>query len=409
MRLFSPWSPVRAWLNRGRAELSPIAFHKWPWSRDWVDGAAKAGAAGQTTDPRSRLEAEIRDYCGLGPTDAVALAGSGRTALRLGLSALSRLVPTRKRVVCPTYCCQSVLAAILASDLVPVFIDTGPELNSSADQYIAALSDEVLCVVVVNLCGKRLDDASRRAVLDACRARGIFTIEDDAQNCQAQPTPRTDMEIHSFGFGKLGMATAGGALIYRRAGEQIALELEDFLDEPESAASDRFEYFSAKYSSSEVTEHLAARYNQANARFERTRMTRLDAELALATLRRAPEIVARGVAIGQRLSQTVARFPHVYGYCGIERNIFFRFPVILRGVAEFNRFWTHMSSRGIELEGMYVPLHLRFPELHAGDSLVCAEMIYGRIFNVPNRVSLSEEELTKICDALEAFGRECPT
>ena len=198
-----------------------IAFHKWPWPDDARERGLALRAAEAPGSHRG-LEQELRRYLQLDLTDEIALVGSGRTALRLAFSALSRLDPTRKRVICPTYCCQSVLGAILASNLTPTFIDTGPELNSLADQYLAALRRDVLCVTVVNLCGKRLDDASRYTVFNACRARGVFTIEDNAQNCQAQPAPRADMEVHSFGFGKLGMATAGGALVFRCAVEPVA-------------------------------------------------------------------------------------------------------------------------------------------------------------------------------------------
>ena len=65
-----------------------------------------------------------------------------------------------------------------------------------------------------------------------------------------------------------------------------------------------------------------------------------------------------------------------------------------------------MTEAKIELEGMYLPLHLKFSELHNGSPLPYAEGVYSRVFNVPNRASLDRSEVARLCRVLDQFGRE---
>src|ERR1700691_3455634 len=123
------------------------------------------------------------------------------------------------------------------------------------------MTDDVLAVLVVNLCGKRLSDDDRKRVFELCRAKRIFAIED---NCHffwpPGGEPRPDMEMHSFGFGKVLPATAGGALIARVAGVQVEAELARYAAEPIPAALSRFRYFMAKFGNGVAPAHIEEAY-----------------------------------------------------------------------------------------------------------------------------------------------------
>ena len=119
------------------------------------------------------------------------------------------------------------------------------------------------------------------------------------------------------------------------------------------------------------------------------------------SVQQAVNTTNRLVEIGKRLSEVTARYPDVYRNKSESRDIFFRFSVVLRDSELFNAFWTHLTEQGIELEGMYVPLHLRYPQACEAEPCETAESVYRRVFNVPNRASLTAQEVNRIAGALE--------
>jgi dTDP-4-amino-4,6-dideoxygalactose transaminase len=381
-----------------------IVFHRWPWS-DTQLGAFTSSATAAEGSYQALLEKELRAYLDIADDVQVTLLGSGRTALRLGLTELRKLRPERRRVIIPTYCCGSVHEAVVLSGLVPVYVDTTDNLVSLTDQYLSALDDSILAVVVVNLCGQWIEEQSRQGLLDACRRRGAFVIEDNAQcyrRCFGEPA---DMEIHSFGFGKMGMATAGGALTSWVASPEIGEALQNYRTGTKASATQRFRYFQQKFGAQPDEKEPTDAMSNTTDQYGDVFLSELDAALALEGLRNAPATIERSISIGERFVAAIKSFPEVYRPTVRERNIFFRFPVILRSVQLRDLFWTHMRSCKIELEGMYIPLHLRHPEDHVSMPLGKAESLYQCIFNIPNRVTLSSVEVDRIVDAVASFGK----
>jgi dTDP-4-amino-4,6-dideoxygalactose transaminase len=393
-------------LQRGAAapQASEIEFHRWPWS-DAELGTffTSSPAAGGY---RALLEKELRAYLNLADDVLVVLVGSGRTALRLGLTAMRKLRPERRRVIVPTYCCGSVLEAVASSGLVPVYVDTTEDLISLADQYLSGLDDTILAVIIVNLCGRWMDEYNRQRLLEACKRYGAFAMEDNAQCYRRSSGQPADMEVHSFGFGKMGMATAGGALISSVGSMEVNEALQSYRIERETSVTQRVRYFQRKFGSRTDAKTSTEALSSTTDQYGDVYLSELDSALALESLRNAPDTIERSIAIGGRFVAAANSFPDVYWPRSCERNIFFRFPVVLRSVQLRDAFWTHMSSRKIALEGMYVPLHLRHPNDHHPMSLDKAESLYQCIFNVPNRVTLSPVEVGRIADAIVSFGRQ---
>ena len=112
--------------------------------------------------------------------------------------------------------------------------------------------------------------------------------------------------------------------------------------------------------------------------------------------------------LAKEILRTLTRHPQTYSSPGTENNMFTRVPVVLADIETFNRFWMWMTEAKIELEGMYLPLHLKFPELHDGSPLRYAEQVYGRVFNVPNRTSFDFFEVRRLRRLLDGFGRVRP-
>ena len=134
-------------------------------------------------------------------------------------------------------------------------------------------------------------------------------------------------------------------------------------------------------------------------------MNDFDAALALAYAPRLNGTVKRQIKISKQMLRTLTRHPQTYSNPGAENNMFTRVPLALADMETFNHFWTWMTEAKVELEGMYMPLHLKFPELHNGSPLPYAEQVYGRVFNVPNRASLNFFEVSCLRRLLNRFGR----
>ena len=197
-----------------------IVFHKWPWSEAHLRAFTRSDA--ENRYPVIPLEQALRRHLEIPQNNLVALTGSGRMALRLGLDTLKQVNPGPRRVIVPTYCCGAGHEAVIAAGLVPRYVDIDETLNSSNDAYLQAIDRQTLSVILVNLCGRWMSEEKRDALIETCRRQGVFTIEDNAQCFRAIAGSRPDMEIHSFGFGKFANATAGGMLVAAMARKEVA-------------------------------------------------------------------------------------------------------------------------------------------------------------------------------------------
>ncbi len=214
------------------------------------------------------------------------------------------------------------------------------------------------------------------------------------------------MELHSFGFGKVLPATAGGALVARVARTELEAEVEQLGLEPVSHAVHRFKYFMAKYGGSSMPADLEQSYESARTQHRSVFMNEFDIALALTYAPRLSGSIRQHIELGKRILATLEQYPDIYSTLGADNNTFTRVPVILRDSTMFNRFWSYMNNAQVELEGMYLPLHLKFPELHNGSALSRAERLYPLVYNVPNRVTLGYLEVMKLSRMLNRFARE---
>jgi dTDP-4-amino-4,6-dideoxygalactose transaminase len=388
----------------GLAESAPAAipFHSISWDVDY-----SAIAASLTGDETPKIERFLREWLKIEPTAFFAAVGSGRSALRLALSALAKTKQGRETIVVPSYCCGALVDPIVECGLVPRFLDIGPELISTPEQYLNAIDESTLCVVLVHLCGKRLGDDHRQQILEACRRRRVYSVDDNCNYLWPMPQDlRADVEFFSFGFGKTLTATAGGALVSRVAHEELIEEFGRYWTQDEDAVKIRYEYLVGEYGGRSVSPEVAARYKSRQSQFNTVTMANLDMWLVLQQSHHLGKTIRIQIKHGERLHRLVMKYPHLFLSQGLDNNMFMRFPLIFRDVETFNRFWTHMHYWRIGLEGMYRPLHLRHPKLHKGGILKAAESVYPRVFNVPNRPGLRRRELARICEALDAFGQQ---
>lgn len=379
-----------------------IAFHTAPWAKSALAGIDLGESV--AVNSRSRLEFFLREWLTLATGDDLSLLGSGRTAIALGLKALSDLDPTRVTVVIPSYACQALLNSVLAAGLTPKFIDTTDELISTAAQYTEAATSDVLCVILVNLCGKRLSRQDHESTLLTLRNRGIFSMEDNCQDFSASgSTIRSDMECYSLGFSKTLRATAGGVLVARTAVLQVRDRVRAYSKQPADHSASRLNYYLATYgtSSGAVAPELILSFRNSRSEYGTVHFSELDCYLASIEAPRLRFNEQNRQAISSVIVAALSKFPDLYHCQGTARNSFTRLPVILPSEDRAAKFWSHMNARGIELEGMYQPLHV----VHGSQfNLPISERIHKLVYNVPNRPDLSKSETKRIVKALNEFG-----
>jgi dTDP-4-amino-4,6-dideoxygalactose transaminase len=186
--------------------------------------------------------------------------------------------------------------------------------------------------------------------------------------------------------------------------------LSGYPEQPDEAPITRARYYAARFgvSATESDGHLpdADAFTAARIEFGRVRMSTLDAFLARESLRELAQsqvrVEAHSHAIDAALSKNRNR-NSLFCLDMPDHNAYVRWPLILSDETIAGLFWSYMNERGIELEGMYKPLHLMYDGEKIGD-LGNSEAIYKRVYNIPNRSSLDRASLARVTQALRAFA-----
>ncbi len=162
---------------------------------------------------RQDLQQELRDYFSV---KHVYLLSSGKAALTVILLALKALSPNRRRVVIPAYTCFSVPSAIVKTGLDVALCDMNPARYDYDYQYMHdAVDRNTLCVISGNLFGIPSDVSK---IIEICRERGAYVVEDAAQAMGCTYNERligtiADVGFYSLGRGKNITCGAGGIIV----------------------------------------------------------------------------------------------------------------------------------------------------------------------------------------------------
>ena len=148
---------------------------------------------------RRRLEEQVAEYH---HAEAAFGVSSGRAALWLALRALRCTQPDRDRVILPAYTCPTVGRSVQEAGLQGLCADVSLDTFNIDATQVAKLADErVLAVIAPHMFGVPCDIA---ALLDICRARGAYLIEDCAQCVGGRWQGRRVGTFGDIGFLSLG-------------------------------------------------------------------------------------------------------------------------------------------------------------------------------------------------------------
>ena len=299
----------------------------------------------------SRFAIELAKYTGLAQG---VVTSSGSAAITLALRALR--LPVKGEVIIPTYVCRSVGDAVVEAGLTPVLCDVGDSWNVTPQSVAPRMSVRTVAIIVPHVFGIVCD-------VDAFAHFGVPIIEDACQafgrlNGEAIGA-RGTAGVFSFNATKCLTAGEGGYVVSR-----LPAVMQRMRD-------------------------LAIGHDLEFSRFF-SPMTDIQAALGISQLARYDEFLARRRYLADRyieaLVGTCVSLPtHVR-----DRNIFFRFPVLVKDVP-FDETRTHFESRGVSVRrGVDALLH-RTVNQPAIDFPI-AERLFRDTVSLPLYPAMTDEE-----------------
>ena len=333
---------------------------------DAVVAALKQGHFSQGEEVRRLEEALSKFY---GGAEVVAVS-SGTAALYLALAALG--VPKTKRVIIPSYTCNSLYAAVTALGSLPVCVDVpegGPSLVFESVRL--ELDGSIAALIVPHTCGYQA------GMEEMCKT-GIPVIEDCAQAVGGVYPDgsllgsKGDVAVLSFYGTKLLPAGEGGACVTKNP--SVAATLRSLRNCDES-------------------DPLPGAFN--------FKMSDIGAALACAKLKRLQEAI-------DRREQIAARYDEAFGQFSFRRRasqkqaVCFRYLLEIDG--EVDGFLAQAESQGIMCRRpIWKPLHHSL-----GGHCPHTERLEKTLVSVPIYPNLEQEEVEGVCKTLSALLKYRP-
>ncbi|BET65958.1 UDP-4-amino-4,6-dideoxy-N-acetyl-beta-L-altrosami ne transaminase [Opitutales bacterium ASA1] len=387
-----------------------------PYARQWIDeddiAAVTAVLRSEwlTQGPRiERFEAELARTFGVAHAVAVS---SGTAALHAGVVALG-LGRDGIGITSPITFAASANAFLYAG-ADPVFVDVDPV---SGLVRVDSIEEAVECrhraglppgvVVPVSLAGALPD---LPALAQVCRRRGWRILEDAAHSPGARRAGavgefasaacvHTDAAILSFHPVKHVCAGEGGAVLTNDAAvaEQVRrLRSHGIVRKPVTASSpaDEGPWF---YEQHELGFHY--------------RMTEMQAALGTSQLTKLPRFLARRRALARRYATELASswFAEVGVASSFDEGCAYHLYIVHFHDERLRlRAYDWLARQGIRTQVHYIPVyrHPHYRRLHPMAPLDGAERFYRGCLSLPLFPAMTDEEQTRVIDALRVFVEE---
>lgn len=346
------------------------------------------------------------------PVLPVSRAAAG---LWLALRVFRTRYPERKNVIVPAYLCPIVFQAIAESGLQAVPVDVGHDLNLDPQALERALSVSTLAVVVAHMYGC---PANIRDIVERCRKRGVFVIDDAAQafgvEYSGQPLGTFgDAGMVSFGQSKpivAGSVDAGGLLVINNPDLEDDLRAAwEVLPEPHGYRADisRFlwEYQWRRWT--ELPSYAARRIlglasSTRRSRFRAAKINRLSAALAMAQLESLPRRIEGRRQVARQYYERLARYPELEFLQYAPERFLARILLVLPEQLNTGAIRKWLRDRGIRTRLGY-PVY----SAHAVTPPVKAVSIRRRLIELPSHSLMGGAEIDKVLAAVAEAARGC--
>lgn len=306
---------------------------------------------------------------------------NGTSALHLALIALG--VGPGDEVIVPDVTFAATANVVLHCGAKPVLVDVKPDTWTMDPEHVRlALTEHTKAIMPVHLYGHPCD---MDPLLDIARARGLFIVEDCAEALGARYKGRLvgtmgDVGCFSFFSNKIITTGEGGMVLTRN--QKLAERMALYRDHGMTPAR---RYW-----------HPVAGFNY--------RMTNMQAAIGLAQLEQIGTFCRLREAIAQRYQ---ANLDGVDGISLQPRAVWaspvmWLFTVLLPGYQEHERALVieRLARCGVEARPFFPPLHLQPPYASTSDNFKTANKLGREGLSLPSGISLSPEDIDRICSIL---------
>jgi len=326
-----------------------------------------------------RFEEMVAEYTGAKYCSVVA---NGTVSLMIALLACG--VKPGDEVICPDYTMVASPNSIECIGAKAVFADVERStLCLDFECMKAAVTEKTKAVMLVSLGGrypKRL-----REIVDFCKERGLWLIEDAAQSLGSFHQGKhvgTYGDIASFSFSspKIISAGQGGALITdnKELFDKL-LQVRDFGREKAGADHYMTLGFNCKY-------------------------TDLQAIVAIEQMKKLPGRVARKKEMGRLYWHLLSDIPQIRL---IETNFDETPPWFFDAICERrDELAEYLHGCGIGTRKSYPPLHLEPVYGYTDQHYPVTEAVANKILWLPSTITLTDEQISYICGCVRTFYGE---
>jgi len=310
---------------------------------------------------------------------------NGTTALHLALAALK--IGPGDEVIVPSLTFVATANAVAYAGARPVFVDSDPDTWTMDPQAVAAVvTPRTRAIIPVHLYGHPVD---MDPILDLARERNIAVIEDAAEAHGARYKGRVVGSLGLMGcfsfYGNKIITTGEGGMVVTDD-QALAQRLAWLRDQ---AMSRERRYW-----------HSEVGYNY--------RLTNIQAAIGLGQLERIDRILARKRQIADLYNRQLANVP------GLTRapeapwahNVYWMYSVLVQDNFGLSRdeVMAGLRARGIDSRNFFWPVH-SLPPYESGLRLPVCEDLAARGINLPSSPSLTDDQVSYICQVLADLGR----
>lgn len=337
------------------------------------------------------------------PSD-VFLLNYAHQGIKMALQGFARLNPSRREVILPAYICPSVPKTVMACGLKVRWVDVQDDLNISTSGVAQALRPDTLAVIVPHMFGCPAPVAEIEAL---CRTSGVAMIDDAAQVAGIRINNRLlgtfgDAGVISFAQSKTivtGVRGSGAVLLVNRQEKLPQLHEQMAQLPPSSGRVFALLDFLLNYQWDHYFGAIGYRFVQRY--FERygppmtaTRMSQLDASVALVQWTRLDQILKEKIRIMVAYHQAVKAFPMLafpqYAGDRFLARVMLLLPknVNIDQVSKLARHQGLETRLGYSIDAQLASVAPR------------AVSLSRRLLGVPVRSGMSEAEILNICKLL---------
>ena len=332
------------------------------------------------------------NYCGRRYGIAVS---NGTTALQLAVACLD--LEAGDEIIMPSFTIISCALAVIYNGAVPVLVDSDPGTwCMDVDQVKAKITPRTRAIMAVHIYGHPVDMDPLLAVADA---HGLAVIEDAAEAHGAEYLCRRDRKDSEWRrCGSFGVISCfsfyANKLITTGEGGMLLTDNPGLAEKARSVRNLCFQ------------DHRRFFHEDLGFNF---RMTNLQASLGLAQLERMSEIVAKKRWIGQNYNRGLQDLPGLK--LPVEkswaRSVYWMYAVVLseeKGM-DAAEFAAKLEHRGVQTRPFFLGMHEQ-PVFHQRGLFIdeqypVAERIARQGLYLPSGLSLTEDQLVQVCNAVK--------